>query len=139
MKVRIEHLVSDLNDALEGTSLFSGNRVYISGLIYEIEAELAKIKKEVELKSYNPHIYSKRIADSFATADHSISGDFGKPVAYTQTDYQYYLLIYLLRNYHELISRGLTLHQKIDKFIDLHKENSLTYHDVQLTATGASR
>lgn len=139
MKLKIDHLVSELNDALEGTSLFSSDSIYISGLIYEIEAELSKIKKELKLDSYNPHIYSKRIAESFAKADHSILGVMGKPVAYTQIDYQYYLLIFLLQNYHELITRKLTLHQIIDKFIDRHKENSLIFHDIQLTATGATR
>lgn len=139
MKLKIDHLVSELNDALEGTSLFSGDSVYISGLIYEIETELTKIKRELKLDSYNPHIYSKRIAESFGKAGAGILTVLGKPNAYSSVDYQYYLLIYLLRNYHELITLKLSLHQIIDRFIDLHKENSLNFYDIQLTDSGATR
>ena len=139
MKLKIDHLVAELNDALDGTSLFSSDSIYISGLIYEIETELTKIKRELKLDSYNPHIYSKRITESFGKAGTGILTVLGKPNAYTSVDYQYYLLIFLLRNYHELITLKLSLHQIIDRFIDLHKENSLIFYDIQLTDSGATR
>ena len=93
MKLKIDHLVAELNDALDGTSLFSSDSIYISGLIYEIETELTKIKRELKLDSYNPHIYSKRITESFGKAGTGILTVLGKPNAYTSVDYQYYLLI----------------------------------------------
>ncbi len=140
MKLKIDQLAKKLNDALEENTLFGEDRLYISQLIYQIEASIAEIKEVKKLPSYNQTIYSDRITRSFKDRGDEFTREYPHIIrAFTKTDYQYYLLIYLLLNYSKLRVKKLTLYEIIDMFVELHKARSLTFDDIQLTASGATR
>lgn len=140
MKYDIQYWASELSEALANPDKTEMSYAYISQLIYLFEAEISKIKRDNKLSSYNSNIYSKKIAQSFVRTREDLFGQFREPIRpFTKTDYQYYLLVFLLIYFCEMKDEKLTLHQIIDKFVDLHKEHSLSYKDIKLTATGVTR
>jgi hypothetical protein len=140
MKNDLNYWVNELSSELAKNSGSEIERLNISHLIYLLEVEITKLKDEKGLKSYNPKIHSRQIAESF------LKNQLGLfevipiiPKALTKHDYSYYLLVFLLVQFCEYKGVELSLHEIIDDFVDLHKENSLTYVDIQLTATGVTR
>jgi hypothetical protein len=113
---------------------------YISHLIYLLEAEISKIKKEYRITEYNAEIFSARIAESFLQKREGLLGQyFHPPKPFNNTDYQYYLLIFLLFYFCESKGKRITQQEICNKFVDLHKNNSLTYVDIKISDLGSTR
>jgi hypothetical protein len=138
------HLLStfeELLNSVQKEKLQPGEEIYVKQLIYLLEGEIEKVKIKHKLSSYNAKIFSERIAKSFFWVERDLfdyqAAENAKAI--TAMDYQYWLLVFLLTRYNELYKKDYTLFEIIDKFVDFHKENSLTFADVTITESGATR
>lgn len=133
--------LEDLLIAVQKEKLHPGEETYVKHLIYLIEGELEQIKAKHHLTSYNAKIFSERISKSFFWVNRDIFNNEDSELerSISEMDYQYWLLVYLLTHFNELYKQQCNLFEIIDRFIDFHKEKSLTFADIAITASGATR
>lgn len=133
--------LEDLLISVQKEKLHPGEETHVKHLIYRVEGEIEKIKIRHGLGAYNAAIYSDRIAKSFYWVERDIFDNEVSEIdmAIGEIDYQYWVLIFLFNNLKDLNTREHSLIELIDRFIDLHKEKSLTFADVAITASGATR
>jgi len=98
--------------------------------VYVLENYIQKAKEQLKLKQLDNQYYSESILKSFSVTD--IRG-------YSAIDYQYYLLGFLLLEHKNTNPGDLMLHQIIKKFVNRVKNDSLSYLDIERTASGATR
>jgi len=114
----------------------------IAKLLYQLESELFKIKTAFNLPDLDNSICSKSVTESFNRMNESTLLRTNKPKFsnyFRQNDYQYWLLIFLLRKNNEIREKKLSLYQIIDQFIEHYKDESFFLEDIERTPSGATR
>lgn len=123
-------LIDDLKTIFSDKDVNERAKAEIIKLIYEIETEFFNIKDKFNLNRLNTSIISKSVINSF---------NYKKPKALSSSDYQYYLLGYLLLKNNEIRKKHLTLFKIIDDFIKRIANESFTWQDIEITGSGATR
>lgn len=120
----------------------------LANLIYQAEFTLASLKESYKLPNLNNSIKSKSVEKSLLDIDKASSnGDdlFEKSIViektkyFTSIDYQYWLLLFLLRKHNSIRQRKLSLFQIIDMFVENYADKNFHYKDIEYTASGATR
>ena len=111
-------------------------------LLYLFETQLELIKEQYKLPKLNNSIESRSILNGF---DNKVYVDWNgqlavesKPYLKT-TDYQYWLIVFLLLKYHRIVQDKSKLYEIVDVFIDRYKRLSFSYNDIELTKSGQTR
>ena len=119
------------------------DKIELTKLFYEIERELALVKKPLNLPNLNSYIDSDSVLQSFKSTpvnkDIFDKDNFTYDDFHRQNDYQYWLLIFLLLKNNNIRENKLTLYEIIDEFVGRVKNTSFTWRDIELTGSGATR
>lgn len=139
----LKNIIDDINQiAYNYHQDDAKDKIELTKLFYQIEKDLASVKKQLNLPNLNSYIYSESVLKSFkkTPVDKNIFEDL---IVYDdflrQNDYQYWLLIFLLMKNNEIRQKNLTLYQIIDEFILRIKDESFTWRDIEFTGSGATR
>ncbi len=133
--------LEDLLILVQKEKLHPGEETHVKHLIYRVESQLEQIKLKHRLGTYNAAIFSERIAKSFYWVERDIFDNEVSELemAISEIDYQYWALVFLLDNLKEITESHPSLIELIERFIDHHKDKSLTCADIAFTASGATR
>lgn len=141
---RLKNLVNDLENIAYNTDSFNGKaKLELTNLIYQVESDLTSIKTKLNLPKLNPYITSNSVLNSFKRVDEYKDLFEQENITFNnyfrQNDYQYWLSIFLLMKYNEIIEKRLSLFEIIDLFLERIKDKSLNLEDIELTDSGATR
>lgn len=119
------------------------DKIELTKLFYEIERELALVKKPLNLPNLNSYIDTDSVIKSFKSTpinkDIFDKDNFTYDDFHRQNDYQYWLLIFLLLKNNNIRENKLTLYEIIEEFVGRVKNTSFTWRDIELTGSGATR
>ena len=120
----------------------------LANLIYQAESTLAALKENYKLPNLNNSIKSKSVEKSLLDIGRTSSNEddlfersivIEKTKYFTSIDYQYWLLLFLLRKHNSIRQRKLSLFQIIDMFVENYADKNFHYKDIEYTASGATR
>ncbi len=131
-----------LRDIEEGTNVTEMQKRERMKLLYLFETELEKIKQENNLPNLNNSINSRSVSNSFIKktyVDWKGQLDVKTRPYLKTTDYQYWLLVFLLLSYYRIAKNVPKQYEVVDLFINRYKNVSFSYRDIELTKSGQTR